>query len=188
MTQDILNKLGPLAGLAGTWEGEKGDDTAPSDDRGTETNEFRERMTFEPLGPVNNHEQVLYGLRYATTAWRVGSDSPFHEELGYWLWDAKEKQVMRCFMVPRGVTVIAGGTVEPDATTFQLAADAGSEAYGICSNRFLIDEFKTVRYELIVTLNKDGSLSYEEDTQLKIKGQSELFHHIDKNTLKRVES
>ncbi len=188
MTQEIIKNLGPLAALAGTWEGEKGGDTAPSDDRGMETNKFRERMTFEPLGPVNNHEQVLYGLRYATTAWPVGSDSPFHEELGYWLWDAKDKQVLRCFMIPRGVTVIAGGTVEPDAKAFQLAADAGSETYGICSNRFLIEEFKTVRYELNVTVHDDGSFSYEEDTQLKIKGQAELFHHIDKNKLQRVGS
>jgi len=40
------NELGPLAGLVGTWEGEKGDDTAPSDDRGTENNKYKERMVF----------------------------------------------------------------------------------------------------------------------------------------------
>lgn len=187
MSDDIIQKLGPLAQLAGIWEGEKGDDTAPSDDRkGTEINKFREQMKFDPFGPVDNHEQQLYGLRYSTTAWRLDEDSPFHEELGYWLWDGKEKQVLRCFIVPRGVTVLAGGTVEPDAKSFELAADVGSETYGICSNTFLDREFKTVRYELKVTLNNDGSLSYEEDTQLKIKNQPDVFHHIDKNTLKRV--
>ncbi len=185
MDEDIVN-LGPLSTLAGTWEGEKGDDTAPSDERGTETNKFRERMTFTPIGAVNNHEQQLYGLRYATTAWPVGEEDPFHEELGYWLWDAEAKQVLRCFMVPRGVTVIAGGTVEADAKSFQLSAEVGSETYGICSNKFLDKEFKTVRYELKITIHDDDSFSYEEDTQLQIKGQPELFHHIDKNTLKRV--
>lgn len=187
MTDEIVRNLGPLASLAGIWEGEKGDDTAPSEDRGTETNKFRERMVYEPLGPVKNHEQVLYGLRYSTTAWRLGDADPFHEELGYWLWDAGEKQVLRCFMVPRGVTVIAGGIVEPDAHTFELFADAGSETYGICSNRFLDREFKTVRYELKVTFHDDKSFSYEEDTQLQIKGRQELFHHIDRNTLKRID-
>jgi hypothetical protein len=186
MTDEIIKNLGPLAPLAGIWEGDKGDDTAPADDRGTETNKFRERMTFEPMGPVNNHEQVLYGLRYTTTAWPSGASDPFHEELGYWLWDAKAKQVLRCFMVPRGVTVIAGGTVEPDARSFELAADAGSQTYGICSNKFLDKEFKTVRYELKITIHDDQSFSYEEDTQLQIKGQKDLFHHIDKNTLKRT--
>ena len=187
MTDDIIRKLGPLASLAGIWEGEKGVDTAPSGDRGTETNKFRERMTFDPFGPVNNHEQTLYGLRYSTTVWRLGEDSPFHEELGYWLWDASEKQVLRCFIVPRGVTVIAGGSVEPGAKSFQLSADVGSETYGICSNKFLDKEFKTVRFELQIPLHDDGSFSYEEDTQLQIKGQESLFHHIDKNTLRKME-
>jgi len=186
MTDEIIKNLGPLASLAGIWEGGKGDDTAPSDDRGTETNKFRERMTFEPIGPVDNHEQKLYGLRYATTAWRLGEDSPFHEETGYWLWDVEAKQVLRCFIVPRGVTVLAGGTVEPDAKSFKLAADAGSETYGICSNKFLDKEFKTVHYELRITIHDDQSFSYEEDTQLQIKGQKDLFHHTDKNTLKRT--
>lgn len=188
MTDDIIKNLGPLAALAGIWEGEKGEDQAPDDDRTkTEVNKFRERMIFEPMGPVNNHEQELYGLRYSTTVWRLGADDPFHEEVGYWLWDANEKQVLRCFIVPRGVSVIAGGTVEPDAKSFQLAADVGSETYGICSNKFLDKEFKTVRFELQVTLHEDESFSYEQDTQLQIKGQKNLFHHTDKNTLRRAE-
>jgi len=39
---------------------------------------------------------------------------------------------------------------------------------------------------LNVTLQDDQSFSYEEDTQLQIKGRKDLFHHIDKNTLKRT--
>jgi hypothetical protein len=180
-----LERLGPLAALAGVWEGDAGKDVAPSDDRGTEHNDYRERMVFEPLDPVENHEQVLHGLRYATTAWRIGESDPFHEELGYWLWDPAEKQVLRCFMIPRGVTVIAGGTAEADAKRFEIAAEVGSETYGICSNRFLDREFKTVRYEL--TLECDGeTLSYSEDTQLRMPGRAEVFHHTDANTLKRV--
>ncbi len=186
MNKEWIENLGPLAPLAGTWEGDKGDDTAPDDNRGVETNKFRERMVFEPMGAVDNHEQRLYGLRYSTTAWRLGEDDPFHEELGYWLWDAASKQVLRCFLVPRGVTVLAGGTVEPDSKSFTLAADAGSQTYGICCNQFLDQEFKTVRFELQVTIHDASRFSYEEDTQLKIKGQEKIFHHIDKNTLTKV--
>jgi hypothetical protein len=174
-------------GLAGTWEGEKGTDTSPEDDRvNTEINEYRERMTFAPTGQVNNHEQELHGLRYATTAWRLDEADPFHEELGYWLWDAQAKQVLRCFMVPRGVTVIAGGTAEPDARGFELAAEVGSETYGICSNRFLDQEFKTVRYQLRFEKRDANTIHYWEDTVLQIKGQAEPFHHTDENTLTRV--
>jgi hypothetical protein len=185
---DAHDELGPLAGLAGTWEGDKGTDTAPDDDRvSKEINRYRERMTFAPTGLVENHDQKLYGLRYATTAWRLGAEDPFHEELGYWLWDADASQVLRCFMIPRGVTVIAGGTAEPDAKSFQLAAEVGSETYGICSNRFLDEQFKTVRYELTFELRDANTIVYREDTVLKIKGQDELFHHTDENTLARVD-
>lgn len=188
MEHALIPHLGPLAALAGIWEGEKGEDVAPSDDRGTERNHFRERMTFDPMGPVRNHEQTLYGLRYATTVWRIGEKDPFHEELGYWLWDADAKQVLRCFIVPRGITVLAGGTVEPSAQSFPLAADVSSDTYGICSNQFLDTAFKTVRYELTVTVLGGDQFRYEEDTQLQIPGQAELFHHTDQNTLSRVRS
>ena len=178
--------LGPLAFLSGTWEGDKGDDKAPDDNRGVETNKYRERMVFEPTGLVQNHEQYLYGLRYRTTAWRIGEPDPFHEEVGYWMWDAAARQVIRCFIVPRGVTVIAGGTVAPEAKSFTLAAEVGSDTYGICSNRFLDAEFKTVKYDIKITvLNKD-SFSYEGTTHLKIKGQEKIFPHIDKYTMNRV--
>lgn len=186
MDSEALKQLGPLATLAGVWEGDKGADVAPSDDRGTEQNKFRERITFEPIGPVRNHEQVLYGLRYATVARRIGEADPFHEEVGYWLWDAGERQVLRCFIVPRGVALIAGGTAEPTATTFSLLAQAGSDTYGICSNRFLEKEFKTVRYELTVTILDQNRFQYREDTQLQMPGRSDLFHHTDENTLTRV--
>ena len=186
MSDDIISKLGPLSPLAGTWEGEKGDDTAPADNRSVEKNKFRERMTFTPIPPVKNHAQTLFGLRYATTAWRIGEADPFHEEVGYWLWDARENQIMRCFIVPRGVNVLAGGKADAGARSFKLAADVGSATYGISSNPYLDREFKTVRYELTVTVHDNDFFSYEEDTQLKIKGQEAIFHHIDKNTLQRA--
>lgn len=178
--------LGPLAALAGTWEGDKGRDDAPADDRGAEVNLFRERIVFEPTGLVQNHEQHLYGLRYATTAWRIGEADAFHEERGYWLWDAAAQTIMRCFVVPRGITVIAGGQAAADARAFRLEATLGSTTFGILSGPFLDREFQTVRYELEVTLNADGSFTYDEDTQLRMPGRDAVFHHRDHNTLRRV--
>lgn len=96
-----LENLGPLKPLVGIWEGETGDDKAPGDDRGTEINKYRERMVLEPFKPVENHEQLLCGLRYFTQAWRIGEPDPFHDEVGYWIWDAKAKQVMKCVVIPR---------------------------------------------------------------------------------------
>jgi len=182
---NILAGLGPLAPLAGVWEGDAGVDIAPGQSGAVETR-YRERLSFEPLGPVVNGPQVLYGLRYATTAWPLGDASPFHEETGYWLWDVQAKQVMRCFMVPRGVTVLAGGIASIDATELKMSAVCGSETFGILSNPFLDQAFKTVRYDLTVNILGDGSFSYNEDTQLRIHQQDDIFHHTDRNTLTKT--
>lgn len=185
--QEIIARLGPLAGLAGTWEGDKGIDEAPAPDRGLLTTPYRERAIFAAMGPVDNHEQVLFGLRYSTTAWRIGEDEPFHEELGYWLWDAARGEVMRCFMVPRGVTVLAGGRASAGDRRLLLAADVGSDTFGIASNPFLDVEFKTVRYELELELESPRLFRYAEDTQLRMKGRPAIFHHRDSNRLTRVD-
>jgi hypothetical protein len=182
----MSQELGPLAGLAGIWEGDKGTDVAPDDTpTDKEINKYRERMTFEPTGLVANHAQKLYGLRYTTMAWRLGADDPFHEEVGYWLWDAKDKQVLRCFIVPRGIALIAGGSAEADASAFELAAELDSPTYGICSNRFLDREFKTVSYALKFEQRDANTIHYWEDTVIQLEGVAELFHHTDENTLTR---
>jgi len=181
---EMLAHLGPLAALIGLWEGNEGVDIAPTHDGSKETH-YRERISFEPIGPVNNGAQTLYGLRYSTIAWPLIQEKPFHEEAGYWLWDAERKQVMRCFIVPRGVVVNAGGTSEPHAKEFSMTADAGSGVYGILSNPYLDQHAKTVRYELTVTIHEPWKFSYKEDTQLQISGRPYVFHHTDHNTLKR---
>jgi len=181
---EMLAHLGPLAALAGIWEGNEGVDVAPAKEGSKETH-FRERTTFEPIGPVVNGPQVLYGLRYSTVAWPLIQEQPFHEEVGYWLWDAERKQVMRCFIVPRGVVVNAGGTSEPGAKEFCMTAEAGASVYGILSNPFLEEAMKTVRYELKVTIHEPWKFSYKEDTQLQIAVNPDVFHHTDENILKR---
>lgn len=186
MTDIDIRNYGPLRYLIGIWEGEIGHDIALDDDLGIETNKFRERMFFEPMGQIDNHAQKLFGLRYKTMAWRLGEPDTFHEELGYWLWDAKAKQVMRCFMIPRGVTVIAGGRAKEDDRVLKMSAKLGSKTYGICSNIFLDKEFRTVEYKLKMSIVDENSIRYEEDSVLKLKGRSKLFHHRDANTLRRV--
>ncbi|HEB88550.1 MAG TPA: DUF1794 domain-containing protein [Deltaproteobacteria bacterium] len=181
-----VKNLGPLAPLAGIWEGDEGVDDAPSDRREHEETRYRERIVLEPIGLVENHEQKLQALRYSTTAFRLGEQDAFHEEVGYWLWDAAEGQVMRCFMPPRGMAILAGGSAGATDRTFSMAAEVGAEVYGISSSPFLDREFKTVRYELTISVEDENTFRYEEDTQLKIKGQSEIFHHRDSNTLRRV--
>ena len=93
---------------------------------------------------------------------------------------------MCCATVLRGNSFIAGGTVELDAKEFDLDADLGSETYGICSNKFLNEEFKNFCFDMKITIHSNDSFRYDQDTQLQIKGNPNLFHHTDKNTRSRV--
>lgn len=180
--------FGPLLALAGTWEGHGGVDFSfhHADDETGDTSYF-ERVTFGTFGPVDNGTQHLYGLDYRMAAWRSTEldQDPFHTEVGYWLYCPTDQQIMRCFMVPRGTVVIAGGTCVPDATSFEIEADLGSTNYGILENKYLAKNASTVRYTATITLG-DGEWSYEEDTILKMAGRDELLHHTDRNTLAKV--
>ena len=89
-------------------------------------------------------------------------------------------------MVPRGVLVNAGGDAELDSKSFHLEADVGSETYGIMSNKFLDESYKTMKYVLDVTIHDDGKFSYKQDTQLWIPIKEAIFHHTDHNTLTKV--
>jgi hypothetical protein len=181
------SQLGPLAGLAGTWEGDQGLDVSYHHGEG-EIGEtpYRERVEFKPFGPVANGKQELFGLDYRMAATRIGEDEPFHTEVGYWLWDAANGQVLRCFMVPRGMVVIAGGPATPDATTLELRAERGSTTYGILSNQYLDVESNTPKYTCTVTIG-DGEWSYDECTTYDVKSKNMTVQHTDKNTLTRVD-
>ena len=135
-------EYGPLKSLIGSWESEGflGENRAPDPQRNVENTKFRQEMTFEPIGDVNNHEQVLYALRYSTKAWEDGDDSgPFHEEVGYFIWDQKNNEVMKSFIVPRGISVNAGGSAKSGDKKFSVKAELGSATYGVCSNKFLFN-------------------------------------------------
>lgn len=186
MSQVNLDELGPLKNLVGTFEGAIGDDVAPSDDRGTENNPYREVLEFTHILPAANHEQTLYGLRYHQMVFRYGEEFPFHDQVGYWHWDPKAKQVMQSLTIPRGMVALAGGAAEHGSKTLKLKAELGSKTFGIASNPFLDREFQTVEYEIRLDFHGEDSFTYEQVTRLKIKGQAKVFEHRDKNTLSKV--
>ncbi len=188
---DEIN-YGPLRFLIGKWEsqGLTGENQAPDPDRKVENTKFRQMMSFEPIGDVSNHEQILYVLRYHTKAWEEGEDGPsdkhFHEEVGYFLWDKNDRQVMKSFIVPRGISVNAGGDADQNSTEFKISATLGSNTYGICSNKFLDTEFQTIQYDAKFEIIDENKFSYDENTRIKIKGQNRIFDHTEKNTLVRM--
>ena len=178
---------GPLARLSGIWEGDQGEDVAYSNEKGSVgLTPYREHTEFKPFGPVENGVQILYGLDYRMAAWRGTEENPFHTEVGYWLWDATDGQVMRCFLIPRGSALIAGASVAADATRYSLASEAGSETYGILSNRFLAAQARCDHYEVTIDLSEDGVFAYEEVSLLVHGKLSEHLSHTDSNTLYRI--
>ena len=81
-----LANLGPLAPLAGIWEGKMGTDVNPKAD-GPETDAYIERYELQPIDPQTNGPQLFYGLRYHTHIVQPGEVETFHDQVGYWLWE-----------------------------------------------------------------------------------------------------
>lgn len=185
LTGETLANLGPLAPLAGVWEGTHGVDIAPKR-AGARTKEFFERISLQPVDPGNNGPQVLYALRYHSWMSLPGETGTYHDQVGYWLWEPATETVMHSLTIPRGQTVLAVGKAKADAKTFTLTAERGRTDFGICSNPYLEENFRTDSFTITVTVHEDGTWSYDEDTVMQIKGQTEPFHHRDCNRLTRV--
>ena len=160
MSSGSTNEWGPLAALIGEWEGDGGLDTAFSHARNEVVGTpYREKVTMKPFGPVDNGSQSLYGLDYKSAMWRGDEENPFHTEVGYWLWDAATGEVLRGFVVPRGITVLAGGVAAADATTFTMRAEAGAPQYSIGENTYLAKNASTLSYDVTITTSPDRGSS-----------------------------
>jgi hypothetical protein len=183
---DTLANLGPLRAMAGVWEG-TGNDEHPAS-FGIERNTFFEHYELEPIDAQTNGPQLFYGLRYHTHIVKPGEVETFHDQVGYWLWEPAADAVTLTLGIPRGQVLLASGAADATSTDFELTATVGSETHGILSNPFLNHSFRTVSYRIHVTINIDGTWSYEEEGQLQIPGNAGLFHHTDRNTLSLVAS
>ncbi|HAD10350.1 MAG TPA: hypothetical protein DCF62_12780 [Porticoccaceae bacterium] len=176
---------GPLRGLIGNWEGDKGVDIAPEPE-GAETNPYYESLRFEAVGDVTNAgEQTLAVLSYRQLVRRKVDDEIFHHEIGYWIWDAAAETVMHSLAIPRGVTLLAGGThkTEADGTIIlEVAAAIDNPDWSIVQSPFMNTKARTTAFSHKVTLKADH-LTYMETTSLDIYGRS--FEHTDSNALTR---
>lgn len=178
---------GPLARLVGNWQGSMGTDIAPEPD-GTENNPYYETIEFSACGDVSNAErQKLAILHYREIVKRKSNDEVFHDQVGYWLWDADAKTVMHTFTIPRAVAIVAGGSFEGDASEetiqLELAAACDNHDYGITQSPFMRDNAKTTAFSQTLTITND-SLKYRQSTIVDIYGKT--FDHTDTNILKKT--
>ncbi|MDO9367424.1 MAG: heme-binding beta-barrel domain-containing protein [Sphingopyxis sp.] len=182
---ETLANLGPLRRLAGIWEGQRGVDINPKAD-GPETRQYYERIELQPIDPQANGPQLFYGLRYHLHVNTREEDISFHDQVGYWLYEASTGLILQTLAIPRGQIAIAAGHAEPDARKLVLKAERGQTEYGICSTTFLDLAFRTDRYEISVDFHDDGTWSYVSDTTLIVKGRDEPFLHRDRNRLTKI--
>ena len=182
---DTLANLGPLCSMAGVWSGTTGEDVNPKAD-GPEHQQFIERYELQPIDAQTNGPQLFYGLRYHTRIVKPDDPETFHDQVGYWLWEPATGAILLTLSIPRGQIAMAVGHATPDAKSFTLEAVRGSLTNGIVSNPFLEQAFRTDRYTIKVDIHADGTWSYEQDTLLVIPGQTEPFHHTDRNRLHKI--
>ena len=144
------------------------------------------RIELQPIDAQTNGPQLLYGLRYHTRIVEPDKPETFHDQVGYWLWEPATGALLLTLSIPRGQVAMLAGHAARDAKSFRLQAIRGSLTNGIVSGPFLEYAFRTESCTIAVTINADGTWSYEQDTVLMVRGQSEPFHHTDRNTLRKI--
>ena len=182
---DTLANLGPLAALAGVWEGTQGQDVNPKAD-GPEFKSFHERFEAQPIDPQTNGPQLLYGLRYHMRAVEPGEIGTFHDQVGYLLWEPATGMVIMTLAIPRGQVAMAGGHAAPEDRTFTLRASVDDPHFGISTSPFLDHAFHTPAWEITFRIAANDTWSYEQVTYLDVEGQPGHFEHRDSNNLVRV--
>ena len=190
-TKEIMGPqaLGPLTWLVGEGEGNTGVDLSyhNKDDETSQTGYF-ERALFKPIPTQENGQQVIEGLNYKMTAWRHGEEAmdPFHDEVGYLLWEKATGQIMRAVVFGRGIAILAGGDAKPRDTVLHFDAVPGSPNYGILQNKYLSERAQLMDFKSTFTIVDADTLSYTADLVLKLAATGAEMHHTDKNTLHRV--
>jgi hypothetical protein len=172
----------------GTWKGD-GMDTFPTP-QGPVKTAYIETMTFGALfatvnpggGPIS--PQTLIGVHYYTQLINKATQVAMHQETGYWLFDILNGTFRKAIAIPRGITILAGGTFKQtninDIMEISASAQMGAETFGICNEPFLMNVAPTTSFSSTIKIN-ETALYYYEDSILKIQGQD--FNHTDEASL-----
>ena len=138
------------------------------------------------IGDVTNaEEQTLVGVHYRQIVTRKSTGKIFHDETGYWMWDAETETIMHSLVIPRAVCVLAGGRYTGEKDTkgrliFHVEARADDEKWKIIESPFMKEKASTTAFSHKLIFG-NGSMSYSETTIVDIFGKT--FEHIDENDL-----
>ena len=176
---------GPLTDLIGVWSGDKGVDVAPEPD-GIENNAYYETLTFTAIGDVTNAEsQLITALHYRQIVQRKSNDQVFHDETGYWMWDAAAGIIMHSLNIPRAVSLLAGGhhngqKTADGNTLLEVSAGIDNPDWQIIQSPFMQKNARTTHFSHSISVG-NGKLCYAETTTVDIYGK--VFEHTDDNEL-----
>ncbi len=185
----MSNYKNPLMRLIGVWKGDKGTDLAPKPVE-DENNPYFETLTFEvvDIDIENAGDEELMAVRYHQSVTEKESGDVSHDEVGYWIWNKKENTILLAFAIPRGVSVVAAGSVQesidnPGEFILNVSATLDEPNPGIVQSTFMKSKAKTTYFsrEFIISGN---TLSYHQETVVHI--YDKVFSHIDKNSLTKV--
>jgi hypothetical protein len=130
---------------------------------------------------------VISIVRYHQVVQKKSDNEVFHDETGYWMWDAKEEIVMHSLVIPRAVCVLAGGEYKGQKSskgdiTLEVSAKVDDKKWGILQSPFMQEKARTTEFRHKITVS-NGKMSYSETTMLEI--YSRVFEHTDQNELTR---
>ena len=183
MTIENRVDYGPLRNFIGTWIGHKGKDLSPEPD-GTEVNLYTEKMVFTEAFELDNaEEQPLSAVHYTLQVNRIEGGKVIHQETGYWLWEQGTNNVIHSLTIPRGMSVLAGGTFEDkgdDKIEFTVGASIGESDWKIIQSPFMHKKAQMKKMDQTFTLS-EKTLTYSQSMMLDIYGRE--FDHTDENTL-----
>lgn len=182
--------LGPLTPLVGEWEGNEGiDKSYHNDDVVIGETSYFEKAWFKPIPTQENGQQSMDGLTYKSTAWRHGEEAmdPFHDEVGYLLWDKENGQVIRPVVFGRGIAIQAGADAQARDKEIHFKAEPGDPNYGILQNKYLSRRAEIISFESTFKFIEDGVFHHSSDLVLKLNElDGDTMNHTDESTLHRV--
>lgn len=149
-SENVVDELGPLAHMLGTWMGSGWNLIAVPDQKEAFrllVRPFIETLTVTPVGaPVPNRSgpgeqnMFIHGVKYEQLVADAETHRPLHIENGMWLWlgeDAKDdKKLVRQSSIPHGDMLLAMGNsnvtpgrppIDPTLTSRPRSRDTGKE-------------------------------------------------------------
>ena len=126
---------------------------------------------------------MVVALRYVQVVRRKKNDKVFHDQTGYWMWDAERDLVMQSLTIPRGVCVLAGGEYTGDGpVTLKVRSKHDDPDWSLTEAPFMRDQARTLSFTHELTVDGDR-MTYAQTTLLDIYGRE--FEHTDENVLTR---